>query len=92
MRLPNPRQMLGVHYRIDSTEGLTLGETAAIRLLHQVRITTPIVGITTLSLTREHLPHIPYPGLPLRVNLSLTMSLMLIVMMLEWGEAFVQLK
>ena len=31
------RQMLGVHYRIDSTEGLTLGETAGIRLLHQVR-------------------------------------------------------
>ena len=60
MRLPNPRQMLGVHYRIDSTEGLTLGETAAIRLLHQVRITTPIVGITTLSHQRAPATH-PVP-------------------------------
>lgn len=29
--------MLGVHYSVDSTEGLVLGETAEIRLLHQVR-------------------------------------------------------
>ncbi|CAN0511904.1 unnamed protein product, partial [Laminaria digitata] len=30
------RQILGVHYRFDGQEGLTLGETVAVRLLHQV--------------------------------------------------------
>lgn len=57
MRPPNYRQMLGVHYRIDSTEGLVLGETAAIRLLHQVRMTLPIVDITTMSHQRASAPH-----------------------------------
>lgn len=28
--------MMGVHYRLDSTEGLVLGETIAVRILHQV--------------------------------------------------------
>lgn len=27
---------MGVHYRFDSTEGMILGETVAVRLLHQV--------------------------------------------------------
>ena len=30
--------MLGVHYRCDSIEGMTLGETIAVRILHQVNI------------------------------------------------------
>lgn len=29
---------MGVHYRFDSTEGLILGETVAVRMLHQVRV------------------------------------------------------
>ena len=32
------RQMLGIHYRFDGQEGLTLGETVAVRLLHQVNV------------------------------------------------------
>ena len=28
---------MGVHYRFDSTEGIILGETFAVRVLHQVR-------------------------------------------------------
>lgn len=31
-----PRQMMGVHYRFDSMEGLILGETIAVRILQQV--------------------------------------------------------
>lgn len=27
---------MGVHYRFDSTEGMRLGETIAVRILHQV--------------------------------------------------------
>lgn len=39
---------MGVHYRFDSTEGLILGETAAIRMLHQVMNTcvyTPVSNV-----------------------------------------------
>ncbi|CAN0016257.1 unnamed protein product, partial [Ascophyllum nodosum] len=35
------RQMLGVHYRMDSTQGLILGETIAIRIIHQELIAFP---------------------------------------------------
>ena len=31
------RQMCGVHWRIDGQEGLTLGETVAVRILQQVK-------------------------------------------------------
>ncbi|CAM9992880.1 unnamed protein product, partial [Ascophyllum nodosum] len=33
------RQMLGIHYRFDGTQGLTLGETITIRTLHQELMT-----------------------------------------------------
>ena len=33
------RQMLGIHYRFDGQEGMILGETIAVRLLHQVNVT-----------------------------------------------------
>ena len=32
------RQMLGIHYRFDGQEGMILGETIAVRLLHQVNV------------------------------------------------------
>eukprot|EP00903_Cladosiphon_okamuranus_P011260 g10618.t1 len=35
------RQMMGVHYRFDSTEGLILGETVAVRMLHQELMSYP---------------------------------------------------
>eukprot|EP00752_Nemacystus_decipiens_P010080 g8982.t1 len=35
------RQMMGVHYRFDSTEGLILGETVAVRMLHQELMAYP---------------------------------------------------
>lgn len=35
------RSIMGVHYRYDSTEGIILGETYAVRLLHQVRTQGP---------------------------------------------------
>lgn len=31
------RAMCGVHYRMDSVEGLHLGETVGVRMLQQVR-------------------------------------------------------
>ena len=41
-----PRQMCGVHWRIDGQEGLTLGETVAVRILQQVK--------TCISDNHEH--------------------------------------
>ena len=42
------RQMLGIHYRFDGQEGLTLGETIAVRLLHQVNRDMPTDATHTL--------------------------------------------
>ncbi|CAM9303474.1 unnamed protein product [Sphacelaria rigidula] len=35
------RNHLGVHYRFDSTEGMLLGETVAVRILHAVSLPSP---------------------------------------------------
>ena len=40
--------MLGIHYRFDGQEGLTLGETIAVRLLHQVNRDMPTDATHTL--------------------------------------------